>query len=72
MVFIWIFNNFNELVSKIKYYLKNEDEREMICRNGYFRCYNEYSYKKIMQNITVFPFLNENGGGVKIIKLVNT
>lgn len=48
---IVIFNNFKELVSKIKYYLKNEEEREMICRNGYFRCYNQYSYKKIMQNI---------------------
>jgi len=48
---IVIFKNLNELIYKIKYYLQNEYERKFICKNGYSKCYNEYSYKSIMINI---------------------
>jgi spore maturation protein CgeB len=48
---IVIFNNLAELRDKIKYYLKNEIKRKSICNKGYLRCFKNYSYKKIIQNI---------------------
>jgi spore maturation protein CgeB len=39
------FSNNKELLEKVKYYLKNEEERLSISNNGYYKCINkDYSY----------------------------
>jgi spore maturation protein CgeB len=38
------FNNFDELIKKVDYYLGNEKERKEIAENGQVRAYNEHTY----------------------------
>ena len=39
------FSNNKELLEKVKYYLKNEEEGLSISNNGYYKCINkDYSY----------------------------
>ncbi len=42
---IEIFNNKEELLEKVKYYLKHEEERESIARRGYERAKRDYDVK---------------------------
>ena len=46
-----IFTNKKTLLSKIKYYLKNEVERERIAKNGYERALKDHTYEKRFLNI---------------------
>ena len=47
------FRNTNDLIEKIEYYLKYEDEREKIARNGSQKAYERYSgtafWKRILE-----------------------
>ena len=42
------FNHYEELISKIKYYLENDEKREQVANKGYVKSVN-YSDKKAMQ-----------------------
>jgi len=54
---IAVFNNTDELIDKIKYYLTHNKERETITRAGYQRTIKEHTYEKRFQEIfaTNFP-----------------
>jgi spore maturation protein CgeB len=41
---VGMFNDVDELVTKLKYYLKHEEEREWIAHAGYQRCTREHTY----------------------------
>ncbi|MBA4319681.1 MAG: hypothetical protein C0412_14870 [Flavobacterium sp.] len=45
------FNNFKELVEKIKYYLKHDEERKAIARAGYERTLKSHTYEKRFNEI---------------------
>jgi len=45
------YKNFNELVDKIKYYLKNDKERETIREMGFKRTLEEHTYEKRFSDI---------------------
>ena len=46
----------NDLIDKCGFYLKNENERLSIARNGYNKVKDFFSYEKMLQNIldTIF------------------
>lgn len=44
-------NDHNDLVDKIKYFLKNEDEREEIARNGYELTHSQFTFRKNLEQI---------------------
>ncbi|GEM_PF-28389 len=46
-----IYENEEDLLSKITYYLKNEDERNQIARNGYNKVKSLYTYEKRLEKI---------------------
>ncbi|WP_236632956.1 CgeB family protein [Endozoicomonas elysicola] len=46
-----IFDNKEELLSKINYYLQEEKERENIAMNGYNRTLSDYTYDKALRKI---------------------
>ena len=48
---IVIYKNTDDMIDKIKYYLKHNEEREMIARAGYERTLREYTYEKRFQEI---------------------
>lgn len=48
---IVIFNNVNDLIKKIKYYLKHEVERETIAEAGYLRTIQDHTYEKRLRRI---------------------
>lgn len=48
---IVVYKNIKDLVEKIKYYSKNQDELEEIRRNGYERSLRDHTYKKRFQDI---------------------
>ena len=45
------FDSYEELVSKIKFFLKNENLREKIAKNGYLKCRKNYIYTLIIKKI---------------------
>jgi spore maturation protein CgeB len=54
------FNSDNELLKKIKYYLKNDDLRNKIAENGYSRAIkSNYSYDNMIEKIIKSCFENE-------------
>jgi len=48
---IVVFSGIKDLVEKIKYYLKHEEEREKIAQTGYQRTIGEHTYKKRFEKI---------------------
>ena len=48
---IAIYESVDALTDKVKYYLKNEDEREGIAQNGYMRALRDHTMEKRFQNI---------------------
>lgn len=48
---IILYNSFEEMEDKIKYYLSHENERIKIGINGYYRVRDEYNYKKSLTKI---------------------
>ena len=42
---IVLFKNKNDLLSKINYYLNNDQERLRICNNGFKRLVKEHTYE---------------------------
>ena len=48
------YEDVNDAVKKIKYYLKNETKREMIAKNGYERVMKDHTYKKRFLDILKF------------------
>jgi len=46
-----VYNTEEELVDKIKYYLKHEDEREKIAQAGYERCTKEHTWENRFNDI---------------------
>lgn len=48
---IVIYNNIDELIGKIKYYLKYEKEREQIAKAGYERTIRDHTYKQRLKEI---------------------
>ena len=48
---IEIFNNKEELLEKVKYYLKHEEERESIARRGYERAKRDYDAKRAVPKL---------------------
>lgn len=48
---IVIYNDINDLISKIKYYLKHEDERDEIALAGYKRTLKDHTYEKRFNEI---------------------
>lgn len=52
------FKSFKDTLSKIKYYLENEEEREQIALNGQKRTINKYNYKILAKKI--FKFSKKN------------
>lgn len=46
-----IYENEEDLLSKIKYYLRNEEERVQIARNGYHKVKSLYTYEKRLEKI---------------------
>lgn len=46
-----VYNTEEELVDKIQYYLKHEDEREKIAQAGYERCVSEHTWKNRFEDI---------------------
>ena len=51
---IVVYEDVNDAVSKIKYYLKNGAERERIAKNGYERALKDHTYEKRFLNILNF------------------
>jgi len=51
---IVVYEDENDAVSKIKYYLKNETERERIAKNGYERVLKNHTYEKRFLDILNF------------------
>ena len=45
------FKNYEELISKIKFYLRNKKLREKISKAGQIKCKNNYTYLKIINKI---------------------
>jgi spore maturation protein CgeB len=45
------FKNYEELISKIKFYLRNKKLREKISKAGQIKCKNNYTYLKIINQI---------------------
>ena len=41
----------NSLIEKIKFFLINEDKRDIIANNGYKRVLKEHTYKKRFESI---------------------
>lgn len=58
---IVIFKNKKDLIEKIKYYLKNEQERENIAKAGYERTMKDHTYEKRFNEIFSIMGLNKNG-----------
>lgn len=48
---IVIYKNTNDMINKIKYYLKHNEEREAIARAGYERTLRDHTYKKRFNEI---------------------
>jgi len=48
---IVIYNNTNELIEKIRYYLQHDEERERIAKAGYERAIREHTYKARIEEI---------------------
>ena len=48
---IIIYNNINDMIDKIKYYLQHNEERETIARAGYERTLREHTYEKRFNEI---------------------
>ena len=46
-----VFENSNDLVKKVKFYLKNEKERKKIAENGYNKTLEKHLYKHHLKNI---------------------
>lgn len=51
---IEIYENINQLIRKIKYYLNNEDERDIIAENGYLKTINSHSSELRLKYIMSF------------------
>jgi len=45
------YNNADDCIDKIKYYLSNEDEREKIAKAGHKRALNEHTYEKRIEKL---------------------
>ena len=50
---IVVFKNFNELLSKIKYFLKNNSERDKIAAQGNDRCQKSYTTSKVIEKVII-------------------
>ena len=48
---VGVFNNADDLINKIDYYLSHEDERNLIARNGYEQVRNKISMVKCLQSM---------------------
>lgn len=55
------FNNFNELITKIDYYLKNDVRRTQIAFAGQARAYKDHTYKHRLELLIKTVFENEKG-----------
>ncbi|OPJ54645.1 CgeB family protein [Clostridium oryzae] len=51
-----VYSSFDDMVEKIRYYLKNNIEREKIAEAGYIRTIQEHTYEKRLINIFSFAF----------------
>lgn len=52
------FNNFDELIEKINFYLNNPDERKRIASAGQIRAYKDHTYQKRLTTIIEVVFNN--------------
>jgi spore maturation protein CgeB len=55
---IVIYNNLDDLDSKVKYYLENEEEREIIAKAGYERSKKDHTYFERSKRL--IEIINEN------------
>ena len=60
------FKDYNELLKKIKFFLKNEKLRKKISKQGYLRCKKNYTYTKIMKEILSKTKLNKKKKSIKM------
>lgn len=50
------FNNFDELIEKINYYLNRPEERELIAKAGQIRAYKDHTYNKRLETLLKIVF----------------
>jgi spore maturation protein CgeB len=55
------FNNYNDLIEKIDYYLSHDNERAMIAEAGRLRAHKDHTYKLRLQLMLKTVFENEKG-----------
>ena len=55
------FNNYNDLIEKIDYYLAHEEERNIITKAGKVRVHKDHTYSKRLQLMINTVFSNEKG-----------